>query len=99
MLHSFLEWMKHPFQVQEGKQLLDDYNVTFSSLHGQRVLQHLLDNVYCTVYIGSDPMELASHNARRSVIQEILTILDQARAPEKYSINVKTEEREFSNVP
>lgn len=88
-LSRFKEWLKHPFRIQESKELLDAYNTTFSSLHGQRVIQHLLDNNYCTVYVGTDPIELAYHNGRRSVLQEILVTLDQAREPRKYDIKVE----------
>lgn len=91
-LRSIVEWLIHPFEVQESKDLLDAYNITFSGLHGGRVLQHLLDNGYCTVYVGTDPIELAYHNGRRSVLQEILVLLDQARAPRKYDISVKENE-------
>lgn len=89
---SFAEWLRHPWRIQESKDLLDAYNITFSGLHGQRVLQHILDNVYTTVYIGTDPVELAYHNARRSVVQDILQMLDRARAPEKYKIKIETTE-------
>lgn len=88
MRRSIREWLKHPWREQVPKDLLDAYNITFSGYHGEKVLQHLLDNVYCTVYIGTDPIELASHNARRSVVQDVLQILDQARDPVKYRIEV-----------
>jgi hypothetical protein len=62
------------------------YDATFSSYHGQVVLQHLLDNVYCTVYAGTDPNAALVHNARRTVVQEILENIDIARNPMKYQV-------------
>lgn len=89
MLHSIIEWLKHPFEIQDSKDLLDAYNNTFSPLSGQRVIQHLLDSIYCSVYVGTDSIELAYHNGRRSVIQEVLVTLDQARAPQKYELKIE----------
>lgn len=99
MLRSITEWLKHPFKEQENKELLDALNVTFSTLYGQRILQHWLDSVYCTVYVGTDPIELAYHNGRRSVIQEVLVSLDQARDPVKYSIKIDQESDDGRSAP
>jgi hypothetical protein len=35
-------------------------------------MQHLLDNIFCTVYEGSEPDGAVIHNARRAVVLEIL---------------------------
>lgn len=80
-----LKWTRTP---QDG--LAQDYQVTFSTEQGRRVLTHLLDAVYCTVYEGTDPVAAAMHNGRRSLVQEILENIDLAESPEKY--RVRTEE-------
>lgn len=73
-------WRREPI----GPDLAESYRATFTSAHGQRVLQHLLDEVYCTIYDGCDPNEALVHNARRSLVQEILENLDVGEHPEKY---------------
>jgi len=87
----FTEWLTHKWTRGTVTVVAQDYLVTFSTAQGQRVLQHLLDSVYCTVYEGTDPIAAALHNGRRSLVQEILENLDLADSPEKY--RVRTEER------
>lgn len=48
------------------------------------VIRDLFDNTYCTVYQGSDLNECFAHNARRSVVHEILVNRDMALHPTKY---------------
>ncbi len=48
------------------------------------MLNHLIDTIYCQVYEGTDPMAALVHNARRSVIHEILMNVDLAENPTKY---------------
>jgi hypothetical protein len=48
------------------------YQRLFASPDGQVVMQHLLDNIFCTVYEGSEPDGAVIHNARRAVVLEIL---------------------------
>ena len=90
MTRRFLEWMFHKWQGADA-QLVESYRVTFSGEHGTRVLQHLLDSVYCTIYEGNDPNEAVAHNARRSVVHEILANIDIAEHPERYRVSVESE--------
>lgn len=60
------------------------YLHTFSTEHGTVVLQDLLDSIYCTVCESTDPIALAEHNGRRTVVQGILRNIDLARSPSKY---------------
>ena len=62
------------------------YQVTFNSLHGQLVLQHLFDTIYCQVYEGTDAQAALVFNARRSVIHEILYNVDVATRPDHYTV-------------
>ena len=78
--------MLRKWQREAQPQLAQDYHVTFSTPHGQRVLQHLMDEVYCTVYEGHDPIESAHHNGRRSVVHDILFNLHVAEQPQKYEV-------------
>jgi hypothetical protein len=78
------KWLPYRWR-QHDPQTIKSYAVAFSGEHGERVLHHLIDNVYSTVYEGTDPVALAFHNGRRSVIHEILVNMDYARYPEKYA--------------
>ena len=77
------KWSRHPDST-----LPDAYRGTFASFDGQRVLQHLLDSVYCKCYEGDDPTELAAHNGARRVVHEILQNIDYAEQPQKYEVQV-----------
>ncbi len=83
----FIEWFQHRW-VTPDDTIARDYQATFGTLSGQRVLQHLLDNVYCTIYEGNDPNGPMILNARRSVIHEILQTLDAVEHPQKYVVPV-----------
>ena len=88
----FAHWFTQKWRSDAPEQLLEDYRLTFSSLHGQRVLQHLLDNVYCQICHSNDPEDLAAHNGRRSVVQEILENVDRAERPTRYRVEVAAHE-------
>ncbi len=55
------------------------YQAVFHTPEGQQVLNHLLDTVYCTVYEGPDQTQAIVHNARRTVVEEILFNLEEQR--------------------
>jgi hypothetical protein len=88
MTHRLTKWLTGKWRLQEPEALRRSYQVTFSTLHGQQVLQHLMDSVYCTVYEGTDPHAAAVLNARRSVVHEILMNIDLAENPDKYRMEV-----------
>ena len=95
-MKPIVDWLttkwRRPAQPElEPARLLHAYGVTFGSPQGQVVLQHLLDQIYCTVYEGRDPIEAAHHNGRRSVVHEILESVDQAEAPGKYRVTTAME--------
>jgi hypothetical protein len=81
-----MKYFRRKWQSQELKTLARAYYVTFNNVHGQQVLQHLLDTVYFSVYEGKDPHEAALHNARRCVVNEILVNIDIGENPAKYEI-------------
>lgn len=70
--------------------LAEAYRLTFSGFHGEQVLTHLMDSIYCRPYEGHDPMEMAMHNGRRSVVHEILENIDLAERPESYTVKEET---------
>jgi hypothetical protein len=78
-------WLPRKWQPVVPESVLRAYQVAFSTAEGQVVLQHLIDQVYCQVYTGHDPVELSMHNGRRSVVQEILENIDKAEQPGKYT--------------
>lgn len=86
------EWLARkwfqPRTVEEANLLLaarnQAYANTFETESGRIVMQHLLDTIYCTVYEGTDPVMLAAHNARRTVIHELLENIDRVQNPGKY---------------
>lgn len=84
MMLRVLGWLTRKWQPVVTDDVLRAYQVTFSTPEGQAVLQHLMDAVYCQVYTGHDPVELATHNGRRSLVQEMLENIDKAANPGKY---------------
>lgn len=86
---AIARWLQNMWTPRDVYELMQSYKVTFSNVHGQRVLHDLLDNVYCKVYEGPDPIMQAKHEGRRSVVEDILRNLDQAEHPNKYEVNVE----------
>lgn len=86
MMDSLRRWFKQLKWVGATDELAASYTRAFHNVDGQRVLQHLLDSVYCTVYEGVDPQGAFAHNARRSVIQEILENIDRGENPDRYVV-------------
>lgn len=84
-------WLQRKWSHALDPSLAESYRIVFGGLHGERVLQHLLDQVYCTVYEGHDPVELAKHAGRRSVVHELLENLDMAEQPDKYRVSERKE--------
>ena len=82
----FAEWLIRKWDRSPQPQLAQDYQLTFSTPSGSRVLTHLLDQVYCQIYEGSDPLAMAMHNGRRSLVHEILENIDLAEQPDKYQV-------------
>jgi len=84
-------WLKHKWMILVHPEILQAYQRTFSTHDGQLILQHLLDHIYFTVYQGTDAAGAALHNARRSVVHEILMNIDAAENPQKYDVKVEKE--------
>lgn len=83
------EWLGIKWKYdRNSEQLVNDYHVCFSTEQGRRVLNHLIDTIYCSVYEGNKLEECMAFNARRSVIHEILQNIDYAAQPHKYKIEV-----------
>lgn len=80
------KWFSRKWQRHDPDELRQAYQVTFGSLHGQMVLQHLFDTIYCQVYEGTDAQAALVFNARRSVIHEILYNVDVATRPDHYTV-------------
>lgn len=97
MTRILREWLKRRWSREQDANLARAYHAAFSTLDGQRVLVHLLDNVYFKVYEGADPNIALVHNSRRSVIQDILENIDAGEFPSKYNVPVQVEEN--GNVP
>lgn len=89
-MRRLTEWLRYKWDHAPHPSLAQDYQVTFSTEHGRRVLQHFLDAVYCSVYEGTDPIAAALHAGRRSLVHEVLQNIDLAESPDKY--RVRTEE-------
>ena len=80
------QWFTLKWRRQDASTLREAYRVTFSTIYGQMVLQHLLDTIYCTAYEGTDPQAALVWNAKRAVVHDILMNLDMAEDPEKYQL-------------
>lgn len=72
-----IKWILRKFirQPDEAQIIFNACIATFSTPDGQIYLQHLVNNVYATVCYSKDPLDIAAHNARRSVVHEILETL------------------------
>lgn len=86
MFTTLTTWLSRKWQAQDPEALKTAYQVTFSGPHGEQVLQHLLDSIYCQVYEGTDPQAALAFNARRAVIHDILYNIDVATRPQHYGI-------------
>ena len=91
MMKRIGQWLVMKWRPAD-RSMAQAYSATFATSYGQQVLQHLLDTVYCQVYEGNDPMQMAMHNGRRSVIQEILENIDHAENSLKYQVLVEGEQ-------
>lgn len=87
MIATFRTWLTRKWQHAHPDELRQAYQVTFNGVHGQLVLQHLMDTIYCQVYEGTDAQAALVFNARRSVIHEILYNIDVANRPDHYQLN------------
>jgi len=85
-MRQFRHWLRIKWQRQNPDELRQAYQITFGGLHGQVVLQHLMDTIYCQVYEGTDAQAALVFNARRSVVHEILYNVDMANRPDHYTI-------------
>lgn len=91
MFSAVLSWMQGKWLRSPSPSLPGFFIETFKTPAGQQVLRYWLDNIYCTVYQGTDPIGLATHNGRRSVIHEILESIDAIENPYKFRApNVET---------
>lgn len=88
MMRRMAEWLGIKWDRADAA-LREDYRVTFNSIQGRRVLHHLMDTAYCVVYEGTDPIALATLNGRRSLVHEMLEVLDQAEKPDKYRVTTE----------
>lgn len=84
------EWFGSKWRKRLDPSLAKSYQITFSTVQGREVLQHLLDEVYCQTCPVNDPIALATHNGRRSLVQEILENVDMAEQPDKYELKEMT---------
>ncbi len=89
---NFVPFLRNLFaSPADHSELALDYANTFSGPCGQRVLEHLLNSVYATVYEGRDAVELAHHNGRRAVIQEILENIEVGQSGRKGELKTETQ--------
>lgn len=90
MLLSVRRWLRRKWQKPDAE-TLRAYAI-FNTPDGQKVLQHWLDGIYCTVYEGSNEIEMAIHTGRRSFVQEVLENIQAMENPS--AIEVKVEEEQ-----
>ena len=87
MISTIRKWLFAKWRlIYQSDEVVNAYGITFTSPHGQVVLQHLVDNIYCSIYEGNDPNACLTHNGRRSVVHEILMNIDLAQNPGKYNV-------------
>ena len=83
MKGTIAQWLSQKWLREEQPTLAESYRLAFSTGHGERVFRHLLDTIYCSIYEGENPHMALAHNARRSVVHEILENIDLAERPPK----------------
>jgi len=88
---GFTQWLISKWTRKTDDNIAQAFQLTYSTPHGQLVLKHKMDNIYCTIYEGNDPLKLAYHNGRRSVVHEELELIDEAENPRKHEVNVVSE--------
>ena len=86
MTLRFTEWLTRRWAILPTDELAQAYQVTFSTAHGRLVLNHLLNEVYCQACPSRDPIDLATHNGRRSVVQEMLENIERGEQPSTLKI-------------
>ena len=92
-MKTFLNWIKSRYgRRAEEKELLNAFEVTFSSVHGQLVIDYLIGTYYAATCNDYDGIKLAGHNGMRFVVQDILDKIDMAKNPSRYEVKVETEE-------
>jgi hypothetical protein len=97
MKDAIKNWLQMKWR-DEPAAIAQDYQMTFGTAAGQRVMAHLMDTIYCSVYEGLDPIGLAEHNAARKVVHNMLEILDAIENPRKARFNPVVEtESHFMN--
>lgn len=89
MTRTMRDWLSTRWRRRIDPGLADAYQVTFSTLHGRQVLRHLMDEVYCQLCPLNDPIALATHNGRRSLVHEMLENIDAAESPGKYETELE----------
>lgn len=82
-------WLGQMWQRPDYK-LIESYRVTYSGIHGELVMQDMLDNIYFTVCSSNKLEDLIAHNEKRKVVHEILKSIDIATRPQKYTTTVDT---------
>ena len=90
MTRRFSQWLKDKWKPPDEKNLTQAYQIVFSTPHGRLLLDHWLSEVYCTVSLTSDHVDLATLNGQRAFLHIILEKIDEAENPKKYE--VKTED-------
>lgn len=91
-------WLSRKWQPLPDVVLADAYYSVFSTQQGQLVLHHLLNDIYFTIYEGTDPQEAVVINARRSVVHEILLNIDIGEHPDKYRTEIEIEAIHASGI-
>ena len=86
------QWLARKWRATPQQELLNAYGITFSTLHGQIVLQDLLDRVYCQVYEGTDPQGAVIQNAKRAVVHDLLYNIELSSPRARDAVPIITED-------
>lgn len=86
-MRTMRNWLSRMWRAERNEAAVID---AYGRIPAEVVLD-LYDSVYCQVYTGKDLHECYAHNARRSVVHEMLLNIDRAQRPDKYR-QAKTDE-------
>lgn len=92
MFNTIAQWLGFKWRVVVmPSDIARAYHATFNTEPGKVVLQHLIDEVYCQVYVGQDAIACVAFNARRALVHEILLNMDSVENPAKYQVQALLE--------
>jgi hypothetical protein len=84
-----MNWKDRLYHWFLGQQPTEEDALVAYRMMPENVLKHLAFTIYFTTCPSKDPVDIATHNARRSVVEEMLINYDMATNPAKYAARIQ----------